>query len=303
MRLETEIGNMIRKLRSTTGKLVTIGTVESASGGKISDKITNIPGSSEYYMGSIVSYSNEIKSGIVGVKEETINKYGAVSRETALEMSNGGRKVLNVDICLSTTGIAGPTGSTPGKPLGLFYISLSARDATITRKYSFTGSRLKNKKYATECALLLLKEYLTNRLEKANGTAPREKHVVTCFIENNNKLLILKRSTNVGTFKNHWAVVCGYIEMDTMKQALTEIEEEIGLSSNEVTFIRRGEPFEIIDESTHEKWVIYSFLFHTDVPEKIRIDWEHTDMKWIDSSELEAYKTVPDLKKAMDSVL
>jgi 8-oxo-dGTP pyrophosphatase MutT (NUDIX family) len=91
--------------------------------------------------------------------------------------------------------------------------------------------------------------------------------------------------------------------MDTMKQALTEIEEEIGLNSNDVTFIRKGEPFEVVDEVTHNKWVIYSFLFHTDVPEKIKIDWEHTEMKWIEKGELDSFKTVPKLNKALDSVL
>jgi nicotinamide-nucleotide amidase len=303
MRLEYEIGSLIRKLQSKTGKLVTIGTVESASGGRISDRITNVPGSSYYYKGSVISYSNEIKSDIIGVNKETLQKYGAVSRQTALEMSAGGMELLKVDICISTTGIAGPTGSTPQKPIGLFYISLSAADTAIAGEYTFEGTRQKNKRYATECALLLLKDYLIKRLKKANRTGPDERHVVTCFIEHENKILLLKRSINVGTFKNHWAVVCGYVEMDTMKQAFTEIKEEIGLDSNDVTFIRKGEPFEIVDEFHQCTWVIYSFLFHTDAPEKIRIDWEHTDMRWITPDELESFKTVPNLKKAMDSVL
>ena len=152
--LEQEVGNLLCQ------KGLTLGVVESATGGLISHLITNIPGSSDYYKGSVTAYSNEAKIKIVGVKEDTINQYGAVSPQVAEEMAQGGRKVLAADICLADTGIAGPTGATPGKPLGLFYIGLSHQAGTYSRKHNFQGNREQNKRLAAEAALGWLKEYL-----------------------------------------------------------------------------------------------------------------------------------------------
>ena len=152
--LEQEIGNLLRQ------KGLTLGVVESATGGLISHRITNVPGSSDYYKGSVTAYSNEAKTKVVGVKEDTINKYGAVSSQVAGEMAQGGRKVLASDICLADTGIAGPTGATPGKPVGLFYIGLSHQAGTYSRKHNFQGNREQNKRSAAEAALDWLKEYL-----------------------------------------------------------------------------------------------------------------------------------------------
>jgi nicotinamide-nucleotide amidase len=155
MRLEEEIGNLLRQ------KGLTLGVVESATGGLISHRITNIPGSSDYYKGSITAYSNEIKMAVVGVKETTLKRYGAVSPQVAKEMAGGGRKVLSVDVCIADTGIAGPGGAEPGKPVGFFYIGLSHKGGTYSRKHNFTGDREQNKQSAAEAALEWLKEYLS----------------------------------------------------------------------------------------------------------------------------------------------
>lgn len=152
--LEQEIGDLLRR------KGLTLGAVESATGGLISHRITDVSGSSDYYKGSVTAYSNEIKIKVVGVKEETIEKYGAVSPQVVEEMALGGRKVLGVDICVADTGIAGPTGATPGKPVGLFYIGLSHKDGTYSRKHLFQGDREQNKQAAAEAALAWVKEYL-----------------------------------------------------------------------------------------------------------------------------------------------
>jgi PncC family amidohydrolase len=158
--LEAEIARLIREYRAKTGKLLTIGTVESATGGRIADRITNVPGSSDYFKGSVVAYSNEVKIDVVGAKNKTIEKYGAVSEQIALEMAKGGRKLLNVDICVSDTGIAGPSGGTPEKPVGLFYLGLATRDTSLSQKHVFLGSREENKRDAAEAALNMLKQYL-----------------------------------------------------------------------------------------------------------------------------------------------
>ncbi len=154
--LEQEVGNLLRQ------KGLTLGVVESATGGLISHLITNVPGSSDYYKGSITAYSNEVKIKLVGVKEDTINKYGAVSYQVAEEMAQGSRKILAADICLVNTGIAGPSGATPGKPLGLFYIGLSHKAGTFSQKHNFQGNREQNKLAAAKAALGWLKEYLTS---------------------------------------------------------------------------------------------------------------------------------------------
>jgi len=141
-------------------KGLTLGVVESATGGLVSHLITNIPGSSDCYKGSITSYSNEVKIEVVGVKEDTLNKYGAVSDQVAEQMAQGGREVLGTDICIADTGVAGPTGETQGKPVGLFYIGLSHRAGTYTQKHEFHGNREENKRSAAEVALSWLREYL-----------------------------------------------------------------------------------------------------------------------------------------------
>ena len=153
--LEQEIGDLLR------GKGLTLGVVESATGGLISHLITNVAGSSDYYKGAVTAYSNEAKIKLVGVKEATINKHGAVSSQVAGEMAAGGRKVLAVDICVADTGIAGPGGATAQKPVGLFYLGLSHKDGTYSREHIFQGDREQKKRLAAEAALSWLRECLT----------------------------------------------------------------------------------------------------------------------------------------------
>ena len=154
--LGQEIEDLLRQ------KGLTLGIVESATGGLISHLITNVPGSSDYYKGSVTAYSNEVKIKVVGVKEDTINRYGAVSPEVAEEMALRGRRILASDICLADTGIAGPAGATPGKPVGLFYIGLAHQAGTYSQKHNFHGNREQNKHRAAEAALSWLKECLTS---------------------------------------------------------------------------------------------------------------------------------------------
>ena len=154
--LEREIGDLLRE------KGLTLGVVESATGGLISHLITSVPGSSDYYKGSVTAYSNEIKINLVGVSGDTIKRFGAVSHQVAEEMALGGRKVLAVDICLSDTGIAGPAGATAGKPVGLFYLGMAHQGGAFSQRHEFHGDREQNKRSAAEAALDWLKEYLTS---------------------------------------------------------------------------------------------------------------------------------------------
>lgn len=154
MSLEEEIGRLLKKHR------LTLAVAESATGGLLTHLITNVSGSSEYCEGGMVTYSNRMKEEELSVKEETLKKHGAVSSQVAEEMASGIRRKRGVDIVLSTTGIAGPTGATPGKPVGLFYIGLSSAWGTLSKKYQFQGTRLQNKQSAVDEALSMLKHHL-----------------------------------------------------------------------------------------------------------------------------------------------
>jgi PncC family amidohydrolase len=164
-KLEAEIARLIREYQAKTGKLLTIGTVESATGGRIADRITDVPGSSDYFKGSVVAYSNEVKTALVRVNRKTIENYGAVSEQTALEMARGAKKLLDVDICVSDSGIAGPLGGTAEKPVGLFYFGLAAGDENLSQKHVFRGNREANKRDAAEAVLNMMKQYLQRRLK------------------------------------------------------------------------------------------------------------------------------------------
>ena len=128
--------------------------------------------------------------------------------------------------------------------------------------------------------------------------------VVTVFLTHHSKVLVLKRSSKVGTYKGRWAGVSGYLESeDSLDQAYTEMAEEVGLSRNDVTLIRVGEFLEVVDEAQKRCWRVHPFLFRVDEPDKIRLDWENTEMRWIRPDELVGLETVPALKETLERVL
>ena len=135
---------------------ITIATAESCTGGLIAHTLTNISGSSEYFDRGYVTYSNIAKIDTLDVAKTLLDKNGAVSKEVAEAMANGIRTKSNVDIGISTTGIAGPTGGTIEKPVGLVYIAISSNEKTIVKKYKFSGDRLQNKENTCNAALQML---------------------------------------------------------------------------------------------------------------------------------------------------
>jgi PncC family amidohydrolase len=142
---------------------LTLVTAESCTGGLLAHRITNVSGSSAYYLGGVVAYADQVKEESLGVRRETLLVHGAVSEETAREMAWGARQRMGADVALSITGIAGPTGGTPEKPVGLVYVALSAPDVEICRRHMWQGDRLANKQQSTEAALQLLLDYLQDR--------------------------------------------------------------------------------------------------------------------------------------------
>ncbi len=140
-----------------------IAVAESCTGGLIANMLTNIPGSSQYFDRGIVTYSNKAKVQELGVKMETLEKFGAVSKEVSREMVLGLIEKCNVDVGVSTTGIAGPGGGSEEKPLGLVYISTAIKNNILTKKYVFNGDRIQNKENFAIAALIQLYKMLTNK--------------------------------------------------------------------------------------------------------------------------------------------
>jgi nicotinamide-nucleotide amidase len=146
--------------RQLTKLHLTIATAESCTGGLLGHTFTNISGSSTFYERGIISYSNTAKHQLLGVSQDNLNTYGAVSEPVAKAMAEGVRIRSNVDIGLSTTGIAGPTGGTKEKPVGLVYIGLATKDTTIVKQFHFRGTRIENKYHTLTQVIILLHEYL-----------------------------------------------------------------------------------------------------------------------------------------------
>lgn len=130
----------------------------------------------------------------------------------------------------------------------------------------------------------------------------QEKAVVTCFLESGKKLLILRRSERVGTYQGRWAGVSGYMEKTADEQAFVELMEETGLDKDDVELVRKGEPLPVDDEKLGVRWLVHPYLFHVKDPAKIKMDWEHKEVKWIDPEDLDRYQTVPSLKEALARV-
>ncbi len=152
--LEVRLGDLLR------ARSLTLAVAESCTGGLLGDRITNVAGASDYFLGGVIAYANRVKEEVLGVPAETLEREGAVSRETVLAMARGVRRLLGADVALSVSGIAGPGGGTPEKPVGTTWIALSAPEGAWARQFRWQGDRLENKTLSAEAALRLLLSYL-----------------------------------------------------------------------------------------------------------------------------------------------
>lgn len=141
---------------------LTLSTAESCTAGNVAAAITAIPGSSHFYRGGIIAYSNEVKENLLGVNPETLENKGAVSEETVIEMVKGAMKSMNSDCAVATSGIAGPTGGTPDKPVGTVWIAVGKQEKIVTMKLEGDEGRQKNIANATQKALQMLRNILQN---------------------------------------------------------------------------------------------------------------------------------------------
>ena len=156
------VADLLAALRA---KGLTVGTAESCTAGMISARIADIPGSSDVLLGGIVSYSNDVKRKLLGVREETLRLHGAVSEECASEMASGARRALGRDIAVSVTGIAGPGGGTPEKPVGTVCFGISTADGvrTKTERFGESGSRNGVRTLTVAAALGMIEDEIKNR--------------------------------------------------------------------------------------------------------------------------------------------
>ena len=158
MKSATETAARVGKLLIERGW--TLGVAESCTGGLIGHTITNVPGSSAFFIGGVVAYANEAKRNLLGVPQELLAKHGAVSREVAIAMAEGIRELLGTEVGVAVTGIAGPSGGTATKPVGTTFIAVSGPTGTEVQHYLWTSDRLGNKRRSAKAALTLLEEWL-----------------------------------------------------------------------------------------------------------------------------------------------
>ena len=159
-KLEFEVGKILRQHGYK------LSLAESCTGGLIGHRMTNVPGSSDYFAGGVVAYSYEAKVKTLGVSWDTLNGFGAVSSETVLEMARGAKNLMNADVAVSVSGIAGPGGGTADKPVGTTWVGLASNDGEWSREFHFGGSREENKASSADAALQVLLDYLMGKLAK-----------------------------------------------------------------------------------------------------------------------------------------
>jgi len=141
-----------------TQKSLTISTAESCTGGLLAATLTELAGSSAYFKGSVVSYANEVKSEVLHVPQTTLDQYGAVSEQTATAMLDGCMNLFHTDIAVAITGIAGPSGGSPQKPVGTVYIGIRSKNNNTIQKYTFSGNRTDIRYSAVEQAIKMIKD-------------------------------------------------------------------------------------------------------------------------------------------------
>ncbi len=166
-KLSQELGQQLQE------RHLTLALAESCTGGLVASLVTDIPGSSHYFMGGVVSYSNFAKMHLLGVQASTLEAHGAVSPETALEMAQGARRLFQTDVAVSITGIAGPSGGSPEKPVGLVYLHLAAEEVNWGEMHIWPYDRLGNKHASAAAALRLALRYVKEQSVRVDPTLPK----------------------------------------------------------------------------------------------------------------------------------
>jgi PncC family amidohydrolase len=156
---DEELVELAREIHQRlTGLGLTAATAESCTGGLVGHLLTEIPGSSDYYVGGAISYSNAVKHSILDVTTEVLERHGAVSAQVAVAMAEGARRAFGADLAVAVTGVAGPAGGSDAKPVGLTYVAVADAAGHDVQRYHWTGDRTANKRESARAALILLLE-------------------------------------------------------------------------------------------------------------------------------------------------
>ncbi|MFZ8801576.1 MAG: nicotinamide-nucleotide amidohydrolase family protein [Candidatus Calescibacterium sp.] len=257
--------------------------VECSTGGFISSEIVKNVGASEVFLGAFLPYSNELKSFLSADLSD-----GAVSEKCALSLAKKAKDITNADLVISETSILGPKGGTETKPVGLSFLAIVSNKGEFSFVNLFRGNRDKIMKYVASSAFFFAINHIL-------GWNLQTRKVASTFVEYKGKILILKRSKKVGSYRGKWGVVSGHIEEGETEEetSLKELKEEIGLDMNLIDKFTKSTPFELSDVKLGIRWEIAPFRAILKTKPEIKIDWEHVKYLWIKPSELSKFKTAP----------
>lgn len=262
-----------------------IGLVENSTGGFLSSLLVRRKGASRIFAGSLIPYSYEMKEAF-GLKAQK----GAVSEEFTNLSAEKFLEISGADIVVSESSILGPEGGSPEKPVGLSFVSIASKRGKTSFVNLFRGNRLRKiREVSAFC-------FLTARLHIL-GWDMKTRPVASTFIEHEGKILIMKRSKKVGTYRGMWGVASGHIEEGEtpVQTALKEVREETSIGSEMIKELIQGTPFEVVDPKLGIRWLIHPFRAILNISPRrlIRIDWEHTEFRMIKPSRILSFRTSP----------
>lgn len=264
-------------------KKIKCAVVECSTGGIISSEIVRNAGASEVFVGAFLPYSNELKSFLSADISD-----GAVSEKCAISLAKKIKSITNADLVLSETSILGPKGGTKQKPVGLSFLAIASNKCEYSFVNLFKGEREKIMESVASSAFFFAINHIL-------GWELQTRKVASTFVEYKGKILILKRSRKVGSYRGRWGVVSGHIEEGETEEetSLKELKEEIGLDPKLIEKLIKSTPFELSDAKLGIRWEITPFRAILKTKPDIKIDWEHVKFLWITPSELSKFKTAP----------
>lgn len=258
-----------------------VGFVESSLGGFMSQALVKFPGASKIFVGSIIPYSYDMKESFNLPKSAVSEDYTNKSAEIFFNM-------LKADLVISESSILGPGGGSDQKPVGLSFVSIVSSRGRTSFVNLFRGSRLDIMKKVASFCFFVAKNHII-------GWDLKERVVSSTFLCYKGKILIMKRSRKVGTYKGMWGVVSGHVEEGEtpLETALKEIEEETSIKRDLIKNIFQGMHFEVVDRNIGIKWKINPFRAEIDGKPRLKIDWEHIQYKFIRPTDIFKFKTAP----------
>lgn len=260
-----------------------VGLVESSLGGFLSQEIVSFKGASRVFVGSVIPYSYGMKNFF-----NFTSPNGAVSEDYTNRSAEIFLNISKADLVVSESSILGPEGGSEQKPVGLSFVSIFSSRGKTSFVNLFRGSRRKIMEEIASFCFFVARNHII-------GWDLQKRSVASTFLCYNGRILLMRRSKKVGTYRGMWGIVSGHIEEgeEPLETALKEIEEETSVKRDLLKNIVRGTQFEVVDPSIGIKWEISPFRAEIDGKPMLKIDWEHTQYKFIKPSDIFKFKTAP----------